>query len=143
MSIKQEILKLFGKHSKRHNSNGHEQLDSAPCAKTVKFQQKPLSDYEKMLNAVTYMSRMAQMQGEETFDEADDFSVPDESDPLERFFTATTPFMHDVDLSDAYKEAKLREKTSSFEVSKPSGNPVTTPLSEGVSEASAEGNLSN
>lgn len=80
--------KLFVKDS-RHNLNGEEILDPTPIALPVKFK-KPLSLQEQIARFVRNedIQKALARQGVETFEEAEDFDVDDDSDE----FTRTSPW---------------------------------------------------
>lgn len=63
------------------NERGHEELDPTPVARAIAFNAPPtLADQIKRL--VQYeLSRQAASEGQETFEEADDFDVGDDYDP--------------------------------------------------------------
>lgn len=62
------------------NERGHEILDSTPCAVPVQF--RPRSYIDQVREMIKReISQAAQVQGAETFEEADDFNVGDDFDP--------------------------------------------------------------
>lgn len=73
------------------NNNGHEVLDSTPLALPLGFK-KPESLDDQIRRLVrTHISAQAQEQGFETWEDADDFDIPDDqADPA-------TPFEMDFD----------------------------------------------
>lgn len=77
--------------SSKLDENGHEKLDNTPVELPLGFQHpETLEDRIKRL-VRTSVSAQAQTDGEETFEEADDFDIPDDdSDPV-------TPYELDFD----------------------------------------------
>lgn len=66
----------------KYNERGEELPDSTPVEVTLNFK-RPKSINEMIAEAVrVQFSRVAQSQGFETFDEADDFDVGDEDEPI-------------------------------------------------------------
>lgn len=63
------------------DDNGHEVLDSTPIAVPVKF--RGISHEDTIRQIIRQeLSRAAQEDGDESFEEADDFDVGDDYDPM-------------------------------------------------------------
>lgn len=81
----------------KHNANGEEILDPTPVALPIRFKRPtPLNERIKQMVAQE-MSLAAQAAGEESFNEADDFNIPDDpidpSTPYEENFDPHVPFI--------------------------------------------------
>lgn len=86
-----EVKRKF--KSKRHDENNMEVIDPRPMAIAVKYQRPPtLKEQLESFVRSAELRRLAEAEGVETFDEANDFDDPYNSDPLERFFNTPTPW---------------------------------------------------
>lgn len=88
-----------------YNANGEEVLDQTPVNVPIKWK-APLPLNERIKQMVRQeASQWAQQQGNETFEDADDFNVPDDppdpSTPWEEDFDPQVPFV-------ATREAEIR-----------------------------------
>lgn len=61
------------------NERGHELLDATPVARAVEFRRPPTLQEQIRALVRGELSRQAQEQGQESFEEADDFDVDDDS----------------------------------------------------------------
>lgn len=71
------------------NEFGEELPDSTPIAKPLRFN-RPGSTLDEIRRNLGLAEKLAQQQGDESFEEADDFEVGDDFDP-------SHPFAHQVD----------------------------------------------
>lgn len=62
----------------RHDEQGREILDSRPVSVPLRFRGKAISSYQDAQNLLRLASRIAEREGYETEEEANDFSIPDE-----------------------------------------------------------------
>jgi len=62
------------------NENGHEVLDDTPIALPLRFN-RPATKLDDLRRMLGIISRDAQQNGNETFEEADDFVIGDDYDP--------------------------------------------------------------
>jgi len=62
------------------NEQGHEVLDDTPIAIPLRFS-RPATRLDDMRRLLGIISRDAQQNGNETFEEADDFVIGDDYDP--------------------------------------------------------------
>jgi len=62
------------------NENGHEVLDDTPIALPLRLSRPP-SRLEELRSLLNVVNREALTNGQETFQEADDFNVGDDYDP--------------------------------------------------------------
>jgi hypothetical protein len=102
------------------NENGHEILDQKPVARTVKFE-KPMTIAEQLRAYVrTELSRQAQEEGHESFEDADDFFIeddlPDPQSPWELTFDQEQALIEGKETSPL-EESKGEEKPTDPETS--------------------------
>lgn len=71
------------------DKNGHEILDSTPVARPIKFNQRPMP-LDEIKAALRLFSEEAARNGQETFEEAEDFDVGDDAEPY-------SPYEHPTD----------------------------------------------
>lgn len=103
------------------DENGHEVLDDTPVALPIGFKRPPsINDTIRQL-VRNELSRAAQQQGAESFEEADDFDVGDDYDPTSPW---ELTFDQELALANPPKMAEQR----------PIDGPATTPAltSEGA-----------
>lgn len=62
----------------RHDEQGREILDDRPISVPLRFRGKAISSYQDAQNLLKLASRIAEREGFETEEEANDFSIPEE-----------------------------------------------------------------
>lgn len=64
--------------------NGHEVPDSTPVARPVRISTRP-STLDELKQLLRIVSREAEANGDETFEESEDFDVGDDAEPFSRW----------------------------------------------------------
>lgn len=97
------------------DEKGHEILDPTPVAKPVRALRRP-STLDEIRHYIGIVNREAEEQGQESFEEADDFEVGDDYDP-------TSPWEMTIDQEQQWAEfrAYLRERKAQAEAGRRAG----------------------
>ena len=102
------------------NENGHEVLDDTPIALPLRLSRPP-SRLEELRSLLNVVNREALTNGQETFEEADDFNVGDDYDPR-------SPWELSAD-QELYEQSAVATGTPAFPVPGSSGgNPGDVPV---------------
>lgn len=123
----------------KYDEHGREILDPTPVAMPVGFKRPPSLDERIRAFVRTELSRQAAEEGNETFEEADDFDVPDEEEsPLSRY--ELTPMQEEAafgrDRDDLEKEEGPADPSSAKPTLEPSSASPAAPA-EGAPSAPA------
>lgn len=126
----------------RLDANGHEILDETPIAIPAGFK-KPLTLEERIKRLVRSerLAQSAENQGFETFEEADDFDIPDDTDPLEHMFNSPTQYEanFDSDIETPAKASKfVQEEPSARKAPTPAASPESASGSNHIERDDAE-----
>lgn len=97
------------------DSRGYEVLDDTPVSRPVRFSPPPTLQEQIKRFVRVELSRQAEEQGEETFEDADDFDVGDDYDPK-------SPWELSAD-----QEAYVEERPAPSPPPAATGNPVAEP----------------
>lgn len=119
---------FVGHKGRRLNAAGQEMPDAVPMAPPIGYRPAPsLSEQIREMVRGEHLRMAAEAAGYESFDEADDFDIPDDpldpSTPYERVFEG----MSSVELRRRADEAELREKAERETSASSSGEPVVAP----------------
>ncbi|QXP44131.1 MAG: hypothetical protein [Arizlama microvirus] len=66
----------------------------------IKFKNRKRSTYDEVMAIMAHKEAQKERQGFESFAEANDFYIPDDNDPLERYFSQPTPHERFAEMSD-------------------------------------------
>ncbi|AZL82947.1 hypothetical protein [Apis mellifera associated microvirus 40] len=119
----------------RFDEHGRELPDDTPIAKPVRFN-RPGSTLDEIRRNLDMANRLAQEQGLETFDEADDFQIGDD-------FEENHPWAEQIDnmnrefeeIRNKVREARLRGEIEVTEDGRWYSKPKAAEPSRGVPEA--------
>lgn len=93
------------------SAEGKEIPDSKPHAAALKIRRSP-TPFEQMKEWLNATARSKEFEGEETFEEADDFDIPDDpadpQTPYEEFFEGEFDYHRQVRLDEQKTQTKAR-----------------------------------
>jgi len=89
------------------DQNGHEILDNTPVARPVRISTRPNS-LEELKALLRIVSREAELNGQETFEEAEDFDVGDDAEPYSPWELPTDEQLESFVLDLKRKKARER-----------------------------------
>jgi len=101
------------------NERGHEIVSNEPVAAPVNFRRPPSLNEQIMRLVKGEFSRQAQMQGQESFEEADDFEIGDDYDPSSPY---EMDFDHDQNI-EALEHQVRENRSKRFKQEKPNVEP--------------------
>lgn len=98
------------------NKKGREVLSDKPMALPLGFKRPETLDEQIQRMVRTRVSAMAADQGFDTWEDANDFDIDDDTDPLERHFTGPTPYEthFDPDLGREFTDAEVARSPRAF-----------------------------
>jgi hypothetical protein len=132
MSKMEKILDLESKATAILDERGHENLSDTPVALPLRFQ-RPQNILDRVRALVAHeMSRLAEAQGFETFEEADDFDVDDDPDLKSPYELTEDQYYHEFTRDNGRPDSEERPADSAGSGTKDGVQPNGQGTAEGA-----------